>query len=319
MSVFTPLEHTELEAFLQLYPLGKLLAFSATPDGTENTNYFVSLEGGECVLTLIERGNPEELPFFIALLDRLHRAGLEVPYAIPSCQGQSLGTLAGKPALLQPKLAGKHLRTPNAHQCAEVGRWLAKLHRTTTHAPILHPMDRGLDWMLREGLALAPTLTDEQQQVLHNTLEEVQRLKATWEQLPQANLHADLFRDNALFTGNHLSGVIDFYSACSGPMLYDLAIVVNDWCVCSEETGALESERTSALLQAYAALRPFSMAEIIAWPLVLQIACLRFWISRLLAARQHAGKDVLIKDPEAFYQRLLARKHSPAPTLPLAF
>jgi len=317
MSVFTPLEHHELEAFLAPYGLGRLLAFSATPDGTENTNFFISLEQGEYVLTLIERGNPAELPFFVALLARLHHAHLAVPYAITPTDGPTIGQLAGKPALLQPRLPGKHVQSPNAHQCAEVGQWLAHLHLCTAEQPLEQPLDRGLDWMHREGTALALELPETHLAALRASLAEAQQLKADWDELPRANLHADLFRDNALFDGPHLSGVIDFYSACSGPMLYDLAITLNDWC--STPEGALDAPRAKALLEAYAQQRPFRLKEVALWPALLRVACLRFWLSRLLAAKAHAGRDVLIKDPEEFYQRLLARQQNLLPGLPQAF
>ena len=124
--------------------------------------------------------------------------------------------------------------------------------------------------------------------------------------LPRANLHADLFRDNALFDGNHLSGVIDFYNACSGPMLYDLAITLNDWCSAADQR--LDGPRAQALLGAYAALRPFTRAEAELWPAMLRIACLRFWLSRLIAARRFQGRDVLVKDPGEFQRRLAQRQ-----------
>ena len=92
---------------------------------------FISLEGGEFVLTLVERGPRADMPFFIELLERLHQAGLPVPYAVPTQSGEALRELAGKPALLQPRLAGKHVSQPNAHHCAEIGAWLARLHLAT--------------------------------------------------------------------------------------------------------------------------------------------------------------------------------------------
>lgn len=314
MSVFTPLEHTELEDFLSAYGLGRLKNVQATPDGTENTNFFVSLEAGEYVLTLIERGRPEELPFFIELLERLHQAGLPVPYALADQQGQRIRSLADKPALLQPRLPGRHPHQAGPQHCAELGQYLARLHQCTAAQPIEHPTDRGLVWMQHEGLLLALGLPEAQQALLKHTLEEVRQFQSHWDRLPQANLHADLFRDNALFEGAHLTGVIDFYSACSGPTLYDLAICVNDWC--SDEQGRLDTARTHALLNAYASIRPFNVHEVQVWPSMLRIACVRFWISRLLAAKQHAGRAVLIKDPLEFYQRLNARQQA-IPALPL--
>ncbi|MBD9413421.1 homoserine kinase [Pseudomonas sp. PDM16] len=315
MSVFTPLERHELEAFLAPYGLGRLKDFQGIAAGTENSNFFVSLEGGEFVLTLVERGPRADMPFFIGLLERLHQAGLPVPYAVLTQSGEALRELAEKPAILQPRLAGKHVSQPNAHHCAEVGTWLARLHLATRDNILERRSDRGLDWMLEEGPVLALELHDEQLPLLRDSLHEVGELKARILALPRANLHADLFRDNALFDGNQLAGVIDFYNACSGPMLYDLAITLNDWC--SQADDALDLARGRALLGAYAALRPFTRAEAELWPAMLRIACLRFWLSRLIAARRFQGRDVLVKDPAEF-QRRLARRQQVALPLPFA-
>lgn len=316
MSVFTPLERPELEAFLAPYELGRLRDFQGIAAGSENSNFFVSLERGEYVLTLIERGPSGDLPFFIDLLDVLHGAGLPVPYALRTTTGEALRSLAGKPALLQPRLAGKHVHAANPHHCQEVGALLARIHLATRAQPLPRKSDRGLDWMLAEGPSLALQLPDEQLPLLRDALAEIQTLKPRLLALPQANLHADLFRDNVLFDGNHLAGVIDFYNACSGPMLYDLAIALNDWC--SHEDGSLDPKRAQALLGAYAGLRAFTAAEAELWPAMLRIACVRFWLSRLIASQSFAGQDVLIHDPDEFRRRLAQRQHIEL-TLPFAF
>ncbi|MDQ6228357.1 phosphotransferase, partial [Pseudomonas aeruginosa] len=131
MSVFTPLERSTLEAFLAPYDLGRLRDFRGIAEGSENSNFFVSLEHGEFVLTLVERGPVQDLPFFIELLDVLHEDGLPVPYALRTRDGEALRRLEGKPALLQPRLAGRHERQPNAHHCQEVGDLLGHLHAAT--------------------------------------------------------------------------------------------------------------------------------------------------------------------------------------------
>jgi homoserine kinase type II len=306
MSVFTPLERHELEVFLAPYGLGRLRDFQGIAAGSENSNFFVSLEQGEYVLTLVERGPVADLPFFIELLDVLHDAGLPVPYALRTEDGQALRSLAEKPALLQPRLAGKHVHAANAHHCQEVGSLLARIHLATRKRPLERRSDRGLDWMLAEGPSLALRLPEAELPLLRDALAEIAALKARILALPRANLHADLFRDNVLFDGNHLAGVIDFYNACSGPMLYDLAICLNDWC--SHEDGSLDGARARALLGAYAALRPFTAAEAELWPAMLRIACVRFWLSRLIAAESFAGQEVLIHDPGEFQRRLAQRQ-----------
>jgi len=316
MSVFTPLQREELEVFLAPYGLGRLRDFEGIAAGSENTNFFVSLEQGEYVMTLIERGPSQDLPFFIELLDVLHRAGLPVPYALRTDRGEALRTLAEKPALLQPRLAGKHVSSPNAHQCAEVGQLLARLHLATRDNIIERRSDRGLDWMQAEGPALALSLSDHQLPLLRDGLAEIAELKPKILALPRANLHADLFRDNLLFEGSHLTGVIDFYNACSGPMLYDIAITVNDWC--SHPNGEIDETRSEALLAAYSSLRRFTPAEAELWRPMLRVACVRFWLSRLIAAQKFAGQSVLIKDPDEFCRLLSARQHCHS-ALPFAF
>ncbi|VXD01863.1 homoserine kinase [Pseudomonas sp. 9Ag] len=316
MSVFTPLQREELEAFLAPYGLGRLRDFEGIAAGSENSNFFVSLERGEYVLTLIERGPSQDLPFFIELLDVLHRAGLPVPYALRTDRGDALRSLAEKPALLQPRLSGKHITAPNPHHCAEVGRMLARLHLATREQILERRSDRGLDWMQQEGPSLALSLGEDQLPLLRDGLAEIAELKPKILALPRANLHADLFRDNVLFDGNHLTGVIDFYNACSGPMLYDLAIAVNDWC--SHPNGELDEERSQALLAAYSSLRRFTPAEAELWRPMLRVACVRFWLSRLIAAQRFAGQSVLIKDPDEFGRLLQVRQRCHS-ALPFAF
>lgn len=315
MSVFTPLARPELETFLAPYGLGRLRDFQGIAAGSENTNYFISLEQGEFVLTLVERGPVQEMPFFIELLDVLHDADLPVPYALRTTDGQALRELAGKPALLQPRLPGKHISQPNTQHCAQIGELLANLHLATRDHVLERKTDRGLDWMLSEGRNFLSHLGEEQKTLLDTSLQEIEDLASQILALPRANLHADMFRDNVLFEGTHLTGLIDFYNACSGPMLYDLAIALNDWC--SREDGQIEPVRARAMLGAYAALRPFNAAEARLWSTMLRVGCVRFWLSRLIAAETFAGQDVLIHDPAEFEQRLAQRQETSIP-LPFA-
>jgi homoserine kinase type II len=315
MSVFTPVSRPELETFLAPYELGRLLDFQGIAAGTENSNFFVSLEKGEFVLTLIERGPAEDMPFFIDLLDVLHEADMPVPYAVRDRDGRGLRELCGKPALLQPRLSGKHVKAPNNQHCAQVGELQAHIHLATRERMLERRTDRGLDWMLEAGAELLPGLSTEQAALLTPALDEIRAHKAQILALPKANLHADLFRDNVMFEGTHLTGLIDFYNACSGPMLYDIAITVNDWCL--DEQGGIDLPRAQALLGAYAALRPFTAAEAELWPVMLRVACVRFWLSRLIAAQAFAGMDVMIHDPSEFEVRL-AQRQQVALKLPFA-
>lgn len=307
MSVFTEVSRAELEAFLARYDLGRLLSHAGISGGSENSNFFVSCEQGEFVLTLVERGPVADLPFFIELLDGLHADGLPVPFAVVDREGQALQQLNGRPALLQPRLSGKHIGQPDASHCQAVGQTLARLHNSTEKSGLLRETDRGLPWM-QQHLAEQLAQCSAAQQAI---LEPLRGVIDTWLQapphLPEAVLHADLFRDNVLFDGHHLSGVIDFYNASSGWTLYDVAISVNDWCL--DEQQHLDSDRTHALLGGYASIRRFTPVEAENWPHVLRLAALRFWLSRQLAADQHSGQSgVLVKEPEHFLQVLSAHQ-----------
>lgn len=316
MSVFTPVSREQLDAFLAGFEVGRLIDFQGIDGGSENSNFFVSCTGGEFVLTLIERGDPEALPFFVELLDCLHQAGLAVPYAVTDRQGQALHQLNGKQALLQPRLAGRHVEQPDAVHCEAVGRWLAQLHAATSAAPLARRSERGLQWMQVQATAQLSHQPGSTGALLQGLIGLLERWQQQPPELPSAVLHADLFRDNVMFDGHHLSGVIDFYNAASGWALYDVAIAVNDWCL--DEAGALEPRRVRALLAGYAGLRRFTPAEQESWPDMLRLAALRFWLSRQIAAEQHAGQaGVLVKDPEHFLQ-LLKQHQQVSVGLPLA-
>ncbi|PKM29926.1 MAG: homoserine kinase [Gammaproteobacteria bacterium HGW-Gammaproteobacteria-11] len=316
MSVFTEVGHAELEAFLSAFALGRLLEHQGIEGGSENSNFFVATETGDFVLTLVERGPVADLPFFIALLERLHQADLPVPYALPDRAGQTLHQLKGRPALLQPRLPGRHVEQPDPSHCQAVGQALARLHLATAQSGLLRESDRGLLWMQRElqgRLVQADSADREQLLPLAGLLED---WHACPPDLPQAVLHGDLFRDNVLFDGHHLSGLIDFYNAASGWALYDVAICVNDWCLNPRQQ--LDPARTQALLSGYASLRPFTPLEAQHWHAVLRLAALRFWLSRQAAADQFSGqRGVLVKDPQHFLA-LLGNFQQIDSSLPLA-
>lgn len=317
MSVFTPVSREQLEAFLDGFALGRLVDFSGIAGGSENSNFFVATEQGEYVLTLVERGPVADLPFFIELLEHLHQAGLPVPYAITDRQGLALHRLNQRPALLQPRLAGKHVEQPDPAHCQAVGQMLAHLHNATASSSLERISDRGLAWMLETGRRLHDRISDRAiHHLVAELLTQIEQWQAHYPGFTRAILHADLFRDNVLFDGHHLSGLIDFYNAHSGWTLYDVAITVNDWCLSAEQQ--LDPTRTQALLAGYAGIRPFTPFEAKSWPAVLRLAALRFWLSRQLAAERHAGQSgVLVKDPGHFL-RVLEQHRNVNIGLPLA-
>src|SRR5690606_36513371 len=72
MAVYTEVDDDALEAFLAEYDVGELLSYKGIAEGVENTNYFLETDRGRFILTLYEkRVAPQDLPFFLGLMDHL--------------------------------------------------------------------------------------------------------------------------------------------------------------------------------------------------------------------------------------------------------
>lgn len=293
-----------MSAWLRGYALGDLLELKGIAAGIENTNYFVTTTQGRYVLTLFEKLQPEELPFYLGLMTHLAARGIPCPRPIPDLAGNVLGTLCGKPATLVSRLQGRDVEHPDVHHCALVGDVLGRLHNAGRDFPQSMPNPRGIDWWRGAALEVAPHMPSADAALLEEELR-FQSLHR-FPQLPRGPIHADLFRDNVLFDADAIGGIIDFYFACNDALLYDLAITVNDWCI--DAGGALDAARTSALLAAYRAVRPVTALERDAWPVMLRAGALRFWVSRLFDLHcPRPGELTFAKDPAHFQRVLQAR------------
>ena len=304
MSVYTPVSVAELERFLLDYPLGMLTDYAAISAGVENTNFFVTTTTGEYVLTLFEHHTPAELGYFLALTQQWAEAKIPVARPLANHHGECLSHLNGKPAALLLRLPGQHIEHPTIQQCAEMGTMLARMHVSGQDFPQQRPPDRGHDWRMHMAGALLPRLDANDAALLQ--AEMAYQHTVPFAQLPAGTLHADLFRDNVLFHDGHLSGILDVYFACHDSYLYDLAIVVNDWCCHAD--GSLDSPRVQACLAAYQAVRPWSSLEHTHWMGALRAAALRFWLSRLDAQLNPRDGDMILqKDPLEFRSKLQHR------------
>jgi homoserine kinase type II len=301
MSVFTTVSVDELTPWLSAYPLGELLELKGIASGISNTNYFVTTTTGRYVLTLFEEHSADELPYFLNLMKHLAERGVPCPHPVMRSDGVLLDELNGKPAALVTCLRGRDINEPSVTQCAELGRVLANMH--VAGASFIGSNHDSRDVVWREATAnkVFDLLSADDQVMLTQILQRQADLDI--QSLPQGVIHADLFRDNVLFDGDEIGGVIDFYYACRGAYLYDVAIAVNDWCVNAD--GSLDEKRVGALLKAYHAARPFTQAEQSVWPCMLPIAALRFWLSRLKDKHfPQAGELTHAKDPQHF-QKIL--------------
>jgi len=303
MSVYTEVGRDDLVTFLNDYAVGELVSFQGIRDGIENTNYFVTTEQGEFVLTLFEQHEFDELAYFLDVMTFFYQHGIPSAHPAADKKGHYLKTLCGKPAALVMRLSGRGVNAiATILQCQEIGNVLGRMHIKGREFKNHRTTERGHVWRQQMAEKVLPLLDTDAAKLLQDEL--AFQAEYSGLDLPFGVTHSDLFRDNALFDGDELKGLIDFYYACDEYLLYDLAVAVNDWCV--DENGLLELERYNALMAAYSSQRPLTDNEQCHWNLVLRAAALRFWLSRLqdkLFPRE--GELTQIKDPQ-FFQNILA-------------
>src|SRR6185312_4838744 len=295
----------DLAPFLAGYDIGELMAYKGIAEGVENSNFLVHTSRGYFFLTLYERRVAErDLPFFLALMEHLASRGLTCPQPVKNRAGETLGRLAGRPAAIVTFLDGMWIRRPNATHCAGLGRALAELHLA------------GADFSMRRANALsvagwrslyeaAQARADSVQVGLASAIAaELGVLAARWPRdLPYGVIHADLFPDNVFFLGEKLSGLIDFYFACTDTLAYDVAICLNAWCFEPDHSYNITKGRN--LLTAYMAERALSDAELDVLPLLARGAAMRFLLTRLVDwLNVPEGALVRPKNPLEYFRKL---------------
>ncbi|MDQ7074451.1 MAG: homoserine kinase [Gammaproteobacteria bacterium] len=308
MSVFTSVSSEQLQIFLCQFNLGSLINFEGISAGIENSNYFVNTTEGAFVLTLYEKHSADEINFSVQLGAFLAAKGLAVSYPLAAKDGRLQRDFLGKATVLSQRIVGQSVFSPKVQHCQQLGTALAKVHHASQTFPLSEPKLDAHLWRQQSLQKLHDKLDPE-------TLHTLQQLVRRYQDdvaldLPQGALHSDLFRDNVLFEGDQLSGIIDFNSAVHSPLLFDVAVVLNDWC--SRPDGSLDLPLSRAFMSAYQGLRPFSESEHRVWPRMCELSALRFWLSRLL--NQHfrqASELTCDKDPEEYRCLFLHRQRHP--------
>ena len=309
MAVFTKVSLKEARDLLRRLQLGELLKLRGIEGGIENTNYFVTSDSGEFVLTLFERLTAEQLPFYLHLMRHLARAGIPVPDPQADQHGEILHSVCGKPAAVVNKLHGHSQLAPQAVHCAAVGDMLARMHLAGAGFERQQPNLRGLPWWNETVPVVLPHLDGEQAALLQSELAYQNHIAASsdYAALPRGPVHADLFRDNVMFDGEQLTGFFDFYFAGVDTFLFDLAVCLNDWCI-NWETGAHDAARFDAMLGAYQAVRALTAAERSLLPAMARAGALRFWISRLWDYYLPREAQVLTPHDPRHFERVLRQR-----------
>ena len=314
MAVYTEITDEQAEAFLADYDLGEIVALKGIAEGVENSNYFLLTDRGRYILTLYEKRVAEEdLPFFIDLLDGLVANGVPCPSPERGRDGQALRRLADRPACIVSFLQGMSPRRIRPWQCEEVGRALAELHLAGAPLGLYRANNLSVgSW--RAQYAPVAARADTVQAGLAETIEaELDLLERQWPAgLPEGLIHADLFPDNVFFHGRELTGLIDFYFACTDALAYDLAVCLNAWCF--EPDGSYNMTNGRLLLSRYAEVRPLRDEELEALPLLARGSALRFLLTRLYDwVNQQPDAMVRPKDPLEFLRRLRFHQKADSP------
>jgi len=305
MAVYTEVSDEDLARFMAAYGCGRVLASKGIAEGVENSNFLIQTEQAHFILTLYEkRVRRDDLPFFLGLMQHLAREGISVPQPVATETGETLRELCGRPAALFTFLEGLWPRRVHPWHCQALGATLARLHLATASFPQRRANDLSVEGWRRLVAATAARADEVVPGLAVELAGDFARLAADWPAaLPAGVIHADLFPDNVFFLDEALSGLIDFYFACSDFYAYDLAICLNAWCF--EPDRAFNATKGRLLIQAYRQVRPLSDGELAALPLLAQGAALRFLLTRLYDWLNHPpGAFVQPKDPREYLARL---------------
>ena len=306
MAVYTEPTDEELQTILSGWGLTAPLAFKGIAEGVQNSNFLLETADGRFIMTIYEKSvNIADLPFYLGATETAANRGLPTARPVHAINGATTQTMRGKTCALCTFLSGVSAKRPTVAQAKSVGAALAQLHITLGDFPLsrkndLGPSDWPAIWIGRsedaESLEVGTAAAIDADLIA---------IASGWPtNLPKGTIHADLFPDNVLYLGDEVSGLIDFYFACTDFLAYDIAVMLNAWCF---EPNGREFDLTKgrALLAGYQSVRSLSQAELDALPLLARGAALRFFLTRLVDwTTDMDGALVKKKDPRDYTSRL---------------
>jgi homoserine kinase type II len=314
MAVYTDIDDRALAQLLSEYDLGPALAFKGIAEGVENSNFLLETSKGRYILTVFEkRAKREDLPFFMGMMSHLAEKGFPAPLPVPAKDGKALRTIQGKPAVIITFLQGMSPRRPDPDQCRALGAGLGRFHVALADFRMRRANDLSLaSWpkLFAGREAEADALTTG---LAAQVAGDLAFLKANWPKaLPGGAIHADMFPDNTFFLDGKLSGVIDFYFACSDFLAYDIAVCLNAWAF--ERRGEYNLTKGRALVSGYETVRRLEPRERSALPVLCRGAAMRFFLTRLVDLAS-TPKNALVKphNPMDFAERLGFHRQAKGP------
>jgi len=315
MAVYTSISEDLFKEVLTEYSIGNYVLSKGIAEGVENTNYLLETTDKKFIATCFEkRANLNELPFFFELMEHLSEKNIPCPVPIHGNDNNVLREVESKPFAIVSFLQGRWPKKVNAAQCEEVGKILAQMHNAVHDFSSARENTVGIYSWRSMYIACLSALdqvesNDSSNNIRYskiaNEIEKLlDRVEEEWpKKLPSGVIHGDLFPDNVFFKGDSLTGVLDFYFACTDFLVYDLAIAMNAWCF--ESNAEFNITRARRLLRGYNKVRPLSDGELKSLPILCSGAALRFLLTRLYdALHQVEGALVTVKDPDEYLQKL---------------
>ena len=304
MSVYTKINRDEINIHLDKYSLGSVISLTGISDGIENTNYLLKTDRNEYIFTIFENIDNTNISNYLSFMNHLNEKGLLCPKVMKSNNDELFIEIKSKPSAIIQKLPGKSVITANNSHCSQIGELLANFHNYGIDFKVDLTNTRDNNWCHKSFEKLSSVISVSQSNIIREAIKMQEELIK--EDLPKGTIHADLFRDNVLFNNGSISGMIDFYYSCKGYLIYDLAVVVNDWC--SDGNGSIIFDKYEMLIKAYNKKRVITNKENDLWKHSLISAALRFYLSRLLDLHfPKIGEMTHIKDPHIFENILLDR------------
>lgn len=309
MSVYTTLTLKEVQDFAAPYGL-EVIDLIPIQGGIQNTNYFLVCENQQYVLTVFEDMDEQAAGELVPVLQHLGQAGLAVPVPL-SHSGKAIHTLKNKPAQIAPRMMGEHPMPSTVAQAEAIAIAQAKMHVALKDFKLERAFVRDHAYWYNVAQEIKPSLNAADKVLLGKLLGLYKALTAVYPDRPRGFIHSDLFRDNTLFEGDQLKGILDFYELNKDEFLFDIAITLNDFCTNYPEV-TLNEEKANAFLKAYETVRPLTEDEKSCLELYLAMAAGRFWMMRLQVAQKNAaegrtGEDILQKNPEEMRNMLIER------------
>ena len=307
MAVYTHVSAEQMAELLSQYDLGQLVSAKGIAEGIENSNFMVDTDQTRVFLTLYEkRVDPEQLPFFLHLLDHLADKGCHVPRFLSDRNGDQIQQVAGRPACVIEFLNGVSASVPTPIQANSVGLALGEMHGALVDFDGTRPNSMNLAaWHDLAKKCGAEALNEIAPNLSKVIADELNHLNAHWpKHLPTSIIHADLFPDNVLMLNDKVTGLIDFYFSCTDIRAFDVAITHAAWCF-SADGSEYSEEVSQSLLQGYETSFGLSKEEQVALPILARGASLRFLLTRCFDwINTPADALVTRKDPMAFLRRL---------------